>query len=133
MKFKLDHVNITVKDLEQSIRWYQDILGMRVVEQGKTGLGKRWAIVERDDSMICMTEYPNYKSANLMDNTEFFQIYHFGFRTPDKKAWEDVVSEHNLKLYYGGVNEYPNSLSWYIKDPSGHTIEVSYSESKNLF
>lgn len=131
--FKLDHVNITVKDLDASVQWYHEVLGMRLVEEGKSGLGKRWGIVERDDSMICMTEYPNMKSASQMENTEFFQIYHFGFRTPDRKAWEQTVKRHKLKLYYGGINEYPNSVSWYVKDPNGHTIEVSHTDSEKLF
>lgn len=135
MTFKLDHINLTVSDLEKSIQWYQNIFDMDVVEKGFSAENKPWAIVARNDSMICMTEYAERgASIDWQQKTshEFQHIYHFGFRTPDKEIWEAKIKKYDLQLYYGGINEYPHSLSWYVKDPSGHTIEVSYTKDKML-
>ena len=133
MEFKLDHINLTVSNLDESVEWYKKIFAMELMESGvDTSSNIRWGIVGLNDSMICMTEYKNRKSAANWVQDEFHQINHFGFRVPDMAVWESKVKDYNLELFYGGVNEYPYSRSWYIKDPDGHTIEVSYTSEETL-
>jgi catechol 2,3-dioxygenase-like lactoylglutathione lyase family enzyme len=136
MKFKLDHVNLTVNDLEKSIQFYSQVFGFELVERGSKEDEHPWAIVAHQDNMICMTEYkerlPATKWSDVKDSEEMHRIYHFGLRVDNEEAWRDQAKKHNLKLYYGGVNEYPHSLSWYVTDPSGHMIEVSYSGGEAL-
>ena len=131
MKFKLDHINLTVNNIEKTIEWYDRVFELKRLEHGINNDNKRWAIIGREDSMICMTEHIDRIKPPNQDQT-YHQIYHFGFRIPDRKSWEKKIKENNLKLYYGGINEYPNSYSWYVKDPNGYTIEVSYTNSENL-
>ena len=132
MNFKLDHINLTVSKIDESLEWYGKVFGLELLEHGISPENRRWAIIGRNDSMICMTEHKDRESSANYDQDRHHQIYHFGFRIPDLEEWKEKVKIHNLKLYYGGVNEYPNSLSWYVKDPSGHTIEVSFTESDTL-
>jgi len=131
MSIRLDHVNITVNQLDESIKWYQELFGFEKVESGITQQGKRWAIVACNDSMIAMTEYPEKQPANQKFQSEQ-RIFHFGIRVENADAWRAKIKAHNLKLYYGGEIDYPSSRSWYIHDPSGHEIEVSYSDGKPL-
>ena len=132
MKIKFDHINLTVGNLDEGITWYESIFGFKFVEGGVSQEGKRWAIVAYDDYMICMTEYSDRKKADAVDDSDAHQLYHIGIRVSDVNEWQDKVNRLNLKLYYGGVVEYPNSRSWYVHDPSGHEIEVSYSGGKSL-
>lgn len=131
MSIRLDHVNITVNHLDQSIRWYQEIFGFEKVEAGVTEQGRKWAIVACNDSMIAMTEYPDKQPANQKLQAEQ-RIFHFGIRIENANEWRAKVRAHNLKLNRGGEIEYPFSLSWYIRDPSGHEIEVSCSDGNPL-
>lgn len=132
MTIKLDHINLTVSDLQKSIQWYQKIFGFELVESGTTPEGIKWGILAFNDSMICMTEYPDRTLANKSDDRSVHQIYHFGLRVSDEDTWKKTVQDNQLKLYYGGQITYPNSKSWYIHDPSGHEIEVSYTAHKHL-
>jgi catechol 2,3-dioxygenase-like lactoylglutathione lyase family enzyme len=132
MKIKLDHINLTVRDLAESIEWYSKIFGFKLVEQGIGSRGQSWAIVACNDSMIVMSEYKNKQSAEEAPETAFHKIYHFGIRVSDLMSWENVVKEFRLKLFYGGVIEYPFSKSWYIHDPSGHEIEISHTNEAEL-
>jgi catechol 2,3-dioxygenase-like lactoylglutathione lyase family enzyme len=127
MTIKLDHINLTVDNLDQSIEWYRSVFGFELVESGVTPRGLAWRIVAHNDSMICMTEYAGRLSANRNDQKSFHQMNHFGIRVSDKNKWQKKIQENKLELFYGGPIEYPNSMSWYIHDPSGHEIEVSYS------
>lgn len=132
MQIKLDHINLTVRDLQQSIEWYAKIFGFKQVEHGIGTKGQRWAIVESNDSMIVMSEYKDLKTADTENAEGKHRIYHFGIRVSDLTAWESKLEKYQLKLNYGGVIEYPFSKSFYINDPSGHEIEVSYSSEKKL-
>ncbi|HAG91298.1 MAG TPA: hypothetical protein DCL41_05470 [Bdellovibrionales bacterium] len=132
MKVKLDHVNLTVENLKSSIDWYNKIFGFELVEKGISAAGKSWGIVANNDSMICMTEYKDRSRADHHDQDKVHQIFHFGIRISDLDLWQKIVKAYELRLYYGGVVRYPDSQSWYVHDPDGHEIEVSYSDQKPL-
>lgn len=132
MKIKLDHINLTVQNIKESIDWYERIFGFKLVETGIGTRGQPWAIVAFNDSMIAMNEYKNKSIADQELEVNFHKINHFGIRVSDSAVWEKIVKENDLRLYYGGVINYPFSLSWYIHDPSGHEIEVSYTSQESL-
>jgi len=132
MIVKLDHINLTVANLSESIEWYGKVFGFALAESGTTPEGAKWGIVAANDSMICMYEYAGRISADTAEDTSAHRIYHFGIRVSNLEKWEQTIQEHKLKLYFGGLVEYPNSKSWYIHDPSGHEIEVSYTVHEYL-
>lgn len=131
MSARIDHVNITVANLDESVAWYSKIFGFKKVEGGRTAFGKKWAIVALNDSMIAMSERKNLKAAD-QDDESAHKIYHFGLRIDDAEAWRAKINECGLRVYYGGEVEYPHSRSWYVHDPSGHEIEVSWTGAESM-
>jgi lactoylglutathione lyase len=133
MSARLDHVNITVKSIDESIDWYGKLFGFEKVEGGINQFGRPWAILANNDSMIAMTEFPKMKSADQDQSRGIHKIFHFGIRIDDQSAWRRKVQDLNIQLNYGGAEiSYPHSTSWYVYDPSGHEIEVSYSGGQAL-
>jgi lactoylglutathione lyase len=132
MTIKLDHINLTVANLADSINWYNRVFGFELVESGITFQGVKWGIVAFNDSMICMAEDGKRVAADKTEDKSVHQIYHFGIRVSNIVTWLKTIQENKLKIYYGGQIEYPNSKSWYVHDPSGHEIEVSYSAQERL-
>lgn len=132
MKIKIDHINLTVTDIKTSIQWYENLFGFRPVEHGFNQLGKPWVIVANDDSMIVMSEYNNRRPDDPSEDKSIHKIYHFGIRVSDQTEWLNRIEKHGLKIKYGGIVDYPHSKSWYVHDPSGHEIEVSYAGNKPL-
>lgn len=124
---KLDHINLTVHNLDESIEWYGKVFGFEQVERG-IAMGSPFSIIARNDFALCIYEEPKRKSAAVQGDSEYHQLYHFGIRVSDVEAWRKVVRINNLKLSYGGPVAYPKSISWYVIDPSGHKIEVSYTK-----
>lgn len=127
MSVRLDHVNITVRNLEESIEWYGQIFGFKKVEGGINQFGRKWAVVALEDSMVAMSEHKDREDGDKIDEKRH-AIYHFGLRVPNAPEWRAKVKDKKLKLYYGGEVEYPYSRSWYVHDPSGHEIEVSCTD-----
>ncbi len=132
MTIKIDHINLTAENLKNSIEWYKQIFGFALVESGTTPQGIKWGIVAFNDFMICITEYSGRVAADKLEDKSAHQIYHFGIRVSDIEHWQKTVKDNKLKLYYGGQIEYPSSKSWYVHDPSGHEIEVSYTAQERL-
>jgi catechol-2,3-dioxygenase len=132
MTIKLDHINITVENLATSTEWYGKVFGFKPVESGKTAQGAKWGIIASNDSMICMTEYANRISADKFKNDSAYRMYHFGLRVSDLNHWRRIIQDQELKINYGGQIDYPNSISWYLNDPSGHEIEVSFTVEECL-
>ncbi len=116
----LDHVNLSVNNLEQSIQWYNKTFGFEVVEKADHK-GTPYAIIRNQENMICMYEYPDKATPN---ESQTHKIYHFGLRVRDQKQWEAHIEKANIELDH--VWDYPHSKSWYLFDPSGHEIEVCY-------
>lgn len=132
MKVKLDHINLTVQNIEESMQWYRNAFGFEYLEGDLNNKEEPWAIVGKDDSSICMYQNKNLKSADEAGEGEFHRVYHFGIRISDVSKWDENVRENEIKVLYGGVHQYPFSQSWYVVDPSGHEIEVSYTGGEAL-
>lgn len=113
---------MSVTDLSASIDWYHQVFGFEKVEEGVRN-GLPWAIVSLKDFSLCLYQQPEKLAPGSSTN---HQIDHWGFRISDKEAWVQTVKVLGLKLQYGGEVGYPNSTSWYVIDPSGYEIEVSY-------
>lgn len=118
----LDHVNFTVENFRESVEWYHKIFSFELVEKGISEAGNKWGILKNGDSMLAITEYPDKKWGV---SEEYHQTYHIGLRLADKQEWEEKIRQYNLETYYGSPITYPHSRSWYVKDPTGHEIEVA--------
>jgi catechol 2,3-dioxygenase-like lactoylglutathione lyase family enzyme len=123
---RLDHLNLTVSSFQETITWYSEVFTFEVVEEGLTDEGRPWGILRSGDCMLCVYEYPNLKpvSENADFPDHFHHLFHFGLRITDREKWEQVLISKKIQPHYGGAVSYPHSTSWYIKDPSGHMIEV---------
>ena len=122
----LDHLNLTVANLNETIEWYRAVFGFEVVETGNRN-GTPWAIIRSGEAMLCIYEDPTRTepSRYLVDDGPRHAIYHFGLRITDREAWVATIAKHSLELEFGGEGAYPHSTSWYVTDPTGYSIEVA--------
>ena len=122
---QLDHLNLTVRSLEESVNWYRRLFGFEVVEKGIGDYGP-WSIVRSGEAMLCIYEQQNRGQADRCgyhDSVDH-RINHVGFRISDRASWEESIRENDVDVLFGGPTHWPNSLSWYVMDPNGYQIEV---------
>lgn len=110
----IDHINMTVKDLDESVAFYRGLFGFTVLKKQPE---KNSKIIGNDAIKLCL-----YQGDGAGDRTG---IAHFGFNVTN---FDDVIEQcesRGVKVLYGGVLEWKESRSVYIEDPNGYEIELS--------
>ena len=118
MKFKMIHENFNVLDLQRSIAFYEEALGLKEVRRK----------VASDDSFILVymandTSDFQLELTWLKDRTEPYDLgeeeCHLAFRTDDYEAAHALHEKMGCICY-----ENPKMGIYFIKDPDGYWLEV---------
>ncbi|MEM7248359.1 MAG: VOC family protein [Acidobacteriota bacterium] len=122
----LDHLNLTVENLDETIDWYRRVFGFELVERAVRD-GEPWGVLRSGEAMLCVYENPG---RHVTERTErgrlcIHAVSHFALRITDREAWEETVQREELETFYDSPVDYPHSRSWYVYDPSGYEIEVA--------
>ena len=115
----MDHVNMNVKNLEESIEFYKNLFGFEVRKEDNSPnkLDAPSKIIGNDSIKLCLYEDPQMSPDG--------GIAHFGFHIANFDKIIEKCKELNVEILYGGPVEFEKSRSVYIKDPSGYDIELS--------
>ena len=128
MKVKhIDHLNLSVRSFAETAAWYERVFGFAVVEDGIYD-GRPWGVLRSGDAMLCAYEDPSRRCPDGEDLKArgLHGVNHFALRIVDPDKWEEIVRRENIEVFYGGAYRWPHSTAWYIKDPTGYTIEVAH-------
>lgn len=115
----MDHVNMNVKNLEETIKFYQDLFGfeIRKDDNSPNKMDAPSKIIGNDSIKLCL-----YEDHQVIPEGG---IAHFGFHIENFDKILDKCKELNVEVLYGGTVEFEKSRSVYIKDPTGYDIELS--------
>lgn len=116
----IDHVNMNVNDLEESVAFYRDLFGF---ELKKDQPEQQSQIIGNDAIKLCLYENPEGVSQS--------GINHFGFHVENFEEIEARCEAMGVRLLYGGV-QWEHSKSFYIRDPNGYEIELSEVDGGGL-
>ena len=119
----LDHLNMSVHDLADSVDWYRRVFDFEQVEEG-VYQGSPWAIVRSGEAMLCLYEHPERVFQEKAERAHVHGLNHFALRITDRAAWEARLEQEGVEVGYGGVVTWPHSNAWYVTDPTGYEIEV---------
>ena len=118
MKFTMYHTCITVLDLEKSMKFYEEALGLKEVRRIEAADGSSKIVFLETEGSLCQLELTWYadreEAYNLGDNE-----IHIGFRTDD---YEASLAKHRQM---GCVCfENPKFGVYFIEDPDGYWMEI---------
>jgi catechol 2,3-dioxygenase-like lactoylglutathione lyase family enzyme len=119
---RLDHINMSVRDLEASAAFYAALFGLEVKKEGDSN-GARWCIIGAPDRF--------YLSLNEVVRPEGFKaegqrINHVGYVVDDIDQTVDRIRALGLRLEFGDKTvDWPRSRSAYVTDPDGVLIEIT--------
>ena len=109
-------VELTVSDLERSRSYYEQAVGLRVLEHG----GSRMSLGTDGSELLVLVEEPGARPA--IGHTGLF---HFALLVPDRPSlarWLAHAGRDSVPLT--GLSDHFVSEAIYLSDPDGHGIEI---------
>ncbi|PJB97228.1 MAG: VOC family protein [Nitrosopumilales archaeon CG_4_9_14_0_8_um_filter_34_10] len=110
----IDHINMSVKNLAQSVEFYKNLFGFEIKKEQPEEKSK---IIGNDNVKLCLYEDSEMKPEGA--------IAHFGFHVENFDEIMKICTSLGVKIYYDGPVQFEKSRSIYISDPNGYDIELS--------
>ena len=118
MDFTFNHFNFNVLDLDRSLKFYDEALGLKVVREKKASDGSFILKFLGDGKSAFQLEL-----TYLADRTEPYDLgekeFHLAFMTPDMAAAHEKHEKMGCICF-----ENPAMGIYFIEDPDGYWIEI---------
>ena len=123
MTFTFNHIALSVKDVDQSVEFYQKVLQLEEVENTASNSETRWLSLN-EGKQLHLIPRPSFE-------IKINKAVHFALSTPNL---EKVVSNlKNLNIEFSDWKDVPNKIyvrkdgikQIYFQDPNGYWIELN--------
>ena len=140
---KCQHVSLEVSDVDVSLKFYRDFLGLKLSERHyayeNPAIPFEMAFMRlgKQHHDLVLTHNPNRKYTKKNDDNSPAGIHHFAFECATRDSFLFYLSkakEMNLKIVRGpvihssfhkkGDGTWGENESFYVLDPDGHRIEI---------
>ncbi len=111
--------SIYVKNLDESIAFYSNLLGLQVTKRFPAGPGMEIAFMGNGINNETLVELLADSNNSIFNYSEFLSI---GFAVDSVDAMLDTVKSKNI-LVHNGPFETPGSKYFCIKDPNGLNVQ----------
>ncbi len=127
MNIKLDHISIIVKDVDENIRFYSDILGFNVkLDFYDEGEKARIIFLNMDSSMlelIAPDDPPIYMEKKKWEDRKKTGVEHIAFFVDDIDKTCEYLRSKGIEFVLGPL-EFPDGKYAYFYGPEGILLEL---------
>ena len=117
------HLHLNVEDLSRSTIFYENILGLRILNQTPFIVN---FTANRQDAILTIEQSNGEK--NVVSNAA--GLYHMAFLVPSKKELGTVFNHiHSSGYPFSGASDHKVSEALYLNDVEGNGIEIYYDRS----
>jgi lactoylglutathione lyase len=118
---KLLHTRMRVNDIERSVKFYQDALGLTIARRSVSPRGAQivFLATPNSDEEIELCQLPNSPSVQVQPD-----LMHLAFEVDDLKAWAAAAEQRGFKLSDGPTPTSSGSIIAFIDAPEGYEIEL---------
>jgi catechol 2,3-dioxygenase len=128
---RIGHVHLRVADLDRSIAFYADALGLRVTADGRD--------VGLDAAFLAAGDYHHHIGLNTSESAGASPpppghtgLYHVAFLYPDSRELGRAVQrllDHGVEVDHG--TDHGGTVSVYLEDPDGNGVELYYDRPRH--
>ena len=120
----LDHIALSVRDVNASVKWYADILGFEPRYEGVWNNVPAF-IGKGETALALFPAKPNARSTS--PSRDQIALLHFALRADRKNflAAQDELKRRGIAFEF---SDHEISHSIYFRDPDGHQLEITTYE-----
>src|SRR6202035_221063 len=122
---RMGAVHLTVSDLERSVGYYEEVIGLSVRER----VGARATLGVGGEDLLVLLEQPGVRAAR-----GYCGLYHFALLLPDRidlARWLAHAARDRVSL--AGLADHYVSEAIYLSDPDGHGIEIYWDRPRAVW
>ncbi|MEX0887090.1 MAG: VOC family protein [Phycisphaeraceae bacterium] len=115
---QLNHVAIHVDDLDRSVAFYRDVLGLTLMDRPAFDFPGAWFRVGDDQELHLIARPPTDGDAGRSPNER-----HYAFMVGDADATAEALERAGVE--FRGPRARPDgAMQIFLRDPDGHVIEL---------
>ncbi len=124
---KLLHTRYRVNDLEKTVAFYRDVLGLQETGRHKSPRGSELVFMKAPDSEeeIELCCYPASGPVQVPAD-----LTHLAFEVDDLAAFAKQLAANGVKLSDGPVGSAPGTVFAFVDAPEGYEIELIQRSKK---
>ena len=117
----IDHVAIVVWNMDRSIKFYNEVLGLRIHHDGrKEGGSKKSFLGNKSETLVALTEVENRgKEGNRIVEG----VAHIAFRVEDVEKASKLLKERGVEFIEEKLGKDGKRKSYHFLDPDGLELE----------
>jgi lactoylglutathione lyase len=118
---KLLHTRYRVNDLERTVKFYRDILGLQELKRHKSPRGSELAFLKAPESeeLIEICYFPGSDSVQVQPD-----LTHLAFEVDSLEEFGKHLTKHGLKYSDGPTTSSSGTTFAFIDAPEGYEIEL---------
>ena len=117
------HTRFRVSDMDKSISFYQDVLGMEVIEQKTSPRGSKLVFLKFPD-MDCELELCSFPDSGSVHVPE--DLVHLAFEVDDLEACIEKLNAAGVPITEGPLETSNGTKFIFTEDPDKYEIELMY-------
>ncbi|HEX4342724.1 MAG TPA: VOC family protein [Verrucomicrobiae bacterium] len=118
---KLLHTRYRVNDLERTVKFYKDILGLEELRRHKSPRGSELAFLKapESDEQIEITHFPGSGLVQVQPD-----LTHLAFEVDSLEEFAKHLAKHGMKYSDGPTTSSTGTIFAFIDAPEGYEIEL---------
>jgi lactoylglutathione lyase len=118
---KLLHTRYRLNDLERTVKFYRDILGLQEVKRHKSPRGSELVFMKAPESeeLIELCHFPGSESVQVQAD-----LTHLAFEVDSLAEFEQHLAKHGMKYSDGPTTTSTGTVFAFIDAPEGYEIEL---------
>ena len=117
------HTRFRVSDMNKSISFYQDVLGMEVIEQKTSPRGSKLVFLKFPD-MDCELELCSFPDSGSVHVPE--DLVHLAFEVDDLEVCIEKLNAAGVPITEGPLETSNGTKFIFTEDPDKYEIELMY-------